>query len=185
MGVSSRIRTKGSKPETSSGAASSSPAPSRQGGDQSSVQPAAGGALKIGGRAPAIRSGAFDLAKLKGKRVVIFFYPKSDTPGCTKEACEFRDSSKKFTKLGTEIVGISPDKTEAQQKFAAKYDFKFTFVPDEDHAIAEAYGVWKEKSMYGRNYMGIERTTFLIGADGKIEKTSRRSNRRATPHRYW
>ena len=127
-------------------------------------------ALKAGDRAPEIRAGDFQVSKLRGKRVVIFFFPKSYTPGCTKEACEFRDASKKFTKLDTEIVGISPDKPEAQQKFAAKYGFAFTFVPDEDHAIAEAYDVWKEKSMYGRTYMGIERTTFLIGADGKIEK---------------
>ncbi len=170
MGVSSRIRTKSSQPETSSGAGSSSQAPSRQGGDQSPVQPTASGALKIGGRAPAIRSGAFDLAKLRGKRVVIFFYPKSDTPGCTKEACEFRDASKQFAKANAEIVGISPDKSEAQQKFAAKYTLPFTFVPDPDHSIAEAYGVWKEKSMYGRKYMGIERSTFVIGVDGKVEK---------------
>jgi len=127
-------------------------------------------AVEPGDRAPEIKVGAFQLSKLRGKQVVIFFFPKSDTPGCTKEACEFRDASKKFTKLDTEIVGISPDKTEAQQKFAEKYGFAYTFVPDTDHAIAEAYGVWKEKSMYGRTYMGIERTTFLIGADGKIEK---------------
>jgi peroxiredoxin Q/BCP len=126
--------------------------------------------LKSGDRAPEIRSGDFQLSKLRGKRVVIFFFPKSDTPGCTKEACEFRDASKKFAKRDAEIVGISPDKPEAQQKFAAKYGFEYTFVPDPDHSIAEAYGVWKEKSMYGRTYMGIERTTFLIGADGKIEK---------------
>jgi peroxiredoxin Q/BCP len=126
--------------------------------------------LKSGDRAPEIRSGDFQLSKLRGKRVVIFFFPKSDTPGCTKEACEFRDASKKFAKRDAEIVGISPDKTEAQQKFAAKYGFEYTFVPDPDHSIAEAYGVWKEKSMYGRTYMGIERTTFLIDVDGKIEK---------------
>ncbi|HWZ29786.1 MAG TPA: thioredoxin-dependent thiol peroxidase [Bryobacteraceae bacterium] len=126
--------------------------------------------LKSGDRAPEIRSGDFQLSKLRGKRVVLFFFPKSDTPGCTKEACEFRDASKKFAKRDAEIVGISPDKTEAQQKFAAKYGFEYTFVPDPDHSIAEAYGVWKEKSMYGRTYMGIERTTFLIGVDGKIEK---------------
>jgi peroxiredoxin Q/BCP len=170
MGVSSRIRTKNSKPETSPVVGSSGQAPSRQGGDESPVQPAVSGALKIGGRAPAIRSGAFDLAKLRGKRVVIFFYPKSDTPGCTKEACEFRDASKQFAKANAEIVGISPDKSEAQQKFAAKYSLPFTFVPDPDHSIAEAYGVWKEKSMYGRKYMGIERSTFVIGTDGKVEK---------------
>jgi thioredoxin-dependent peroxiredoxin len=126
--------------------------------------------LQPGDRAPQIRSGAFELSKLRGKRVVLFFFPKSDTPGCTKEACEFRDASKKFAKLDTEIVGISPDESEAQQKFAANYGFEFTFVADPDHSIAEAYGVWKEKNMYGRKYMGVERTTFLIGADGKIEK---------------
>jgi peroxiredoxin Q/BCP len=126
--------------------------------------------LKSGDRAPEIRSGGFQLSKLKGKRVVLFFFPKSDTPGCTKEACGFRDASKQFAKADTEIVGISPDKAEAQQKFAAKYGFDYTFVPDPDHAIAGSYGVWKEKSMYGKKYMGIERTTFLIGADGKIEK---------------
>jgi peroxiredoxin Q/BCP len=164
MGVSSKIHTKSSEPATSPGAASSSSA------SLGPTQPAASGALQIGGRAPAIRSGDFDLGKLRGKRVVIFFYPKSDTPGCTKEACEFRDASKQFAKANAEIVGISPDKSEAQQKFAAKYTLPFTFVPDPDHSIAEAYGVWKEKSMYGRKYMGIERSTFVIGADGKVEK---------------
>ena len=129
-----------------------------------------GMSLQLGDRAPEIRSGAFDLSKLRGKRVVLFFFPKSDTPGCTKEACEFRDASEKFSKLDTEIVGVSPDEAAAQQKFAAKYGFEFSFVADTDHSIAEAYGVWKEKNMYGRKYMGIERTTFLIGADGKIEK---------------
>ncbi len=101
---------------------------------------------------------------------MIFFFPKSDTPGCTKEACEFRDAFPKFSKLDAEIVGISPDKAEAQQKFAVKYGFQYQFVPDVDHAIAEAYGVWKEKSMYGKKYMGIERTTVVVGADGKIAR---------------
>jgi len=126
--------------------------------------------LKIGDRAPAVKSGTFDLAKCKGKRVVLFFYPKSDTPGCTKEACGFRDATKQFSKANAEIVGISPDKSEAQQKFAAKYSLPFTFVPDPDHSIAEAYGVWKEKSMYGRTYMGIERSTFVVDENGKIAK---------------
>ena len=126
--------------------------------------------LKTGDRAPGIRSGAFDLSKLRGKRVVIFFYPKSDTPGCTKEACEFRDALTQFAKANAEIVGISPDKTEAQQKFATKYSLPYTLVPDADHSIAEAYGVWKEKSMYGKKYMGIERSTFVVDETGKIEK---------------
>src|ERR1700723_3200548 len=125
-------------------------------------------ALQAGDPAPQIRSGDFQLSKLRGKQVVLFFYPKSDTPGCTKEACEFRDAAKSFSKHDAEIVGISPDKPEAQAKFAAKYGFPYAFVADPDHSIAEAYGVWKEKSMYGRKYMGIERTTFLIGGDGKI-----------------
>jgi peroxiredoxin Q/BCP len=127
-------------------------------------------ALQGGDPAPEIRSGGFQLSKLRGKKVVLFFFPKSDTPGCTKEACEFRDASKNFSKLDAEIVGVSPDQPEAQAKFAAKYGFHYTFVSDPDHAIAEDYGVWKEKSMYGRKYMGIERTTFLIGADGKIAR---------------
>jgi peroxiredoxin Q/BCP len=127
-------------------------------------------ALQIGDKAPEIKSGAFQLSKLKGKRVVLFFYPKSDTPGCTKEACEFRDLSKKFDKQETLIVGLSPDKPEAQEKFATKYGRPYAFVADPDHSIAEAYDVWKEKSMYGKKYMGIERTTFLVGADGKIAK---------------
>jgi thioredoxin-dependent peroxiredoxin len=127
-------------------------------------------ALKVGDRAPNVKSDSFDLAKLRGKRVVIFFYPKSDTPGCTKEACEFGDASKQFAKANAEIVGCSPDKTEAQQKFATKYSLPYTFVPDPDHSIAEAYGVWKEKSMYGKKYMGIERTTFVVDEVGKVEK---------------
>jgi peroxiredoxin Q/BCP len=127
-------------------------------------------ALQIGDKAPEIKSGGFQLSKLKGKRVVLFFYPKSDTPGCTKEACEFRDLSKKFDKHETMIVGLSPDRPEAQQKFATKYGLPYAFAADPDHSIAEAYGVWKEKSMYGKKYMGIERTTFLVGADGKITK---------------
>jgi peroxiredoxin Q/BCP len=126
--------------------------------------------LQTGDRAPEIRADDFQLSKLKGKHVVIFFFPKADTPGCTRESCDFRDHSKKFAKLNAEIVGISPDKTEAQQRFAEKYDLPYTFVPDPDHAIAEAYGVWKEKKNYGKTYMGIERTTFLIDPQGKIAK---------------
>ncbi len=126
--------------------------------------------LKSGDRAPDIQAGSFKLSALKGKTVVLFFFPKADTPGCTKESCEFRDSQKQFAKHNTEIVGISPDKTESQAKFAAKFSLPYSFVPDTDHAIAEAYGVWKEKSMYGRKYMGIERTTFVIDPHGKIAR---------------
>jgi peroxiredoxin Q/BCP len=135
----------------------------------------AGHALQEGDAAPDIRldddkGKPFHLADLKGKNVVLYFYPKADTPGCTKEACEFRDNSKKFTKADTVIVGVSPDKSAAQSKFKDKFDLPFTLLADIEHKTAEDYGVWKEKSMYGRTYMGIERTTFLIGKDGKIKK---------------
>ena len=112
----------------------------------------------------------FDLSSLKGKNVVLYFYPKADTPGCTKESCEFRDTSKKLTKANTVIVGVSPDSTKAQSKFKEKFDLPFTLLADVEHKVAEDYGVWKEKSMYGKKYMGIERTTFVIDSTGKIKK---------------
>jgi peroxiredoxin Q/BCP len=131
--------------------------------------------LKEGDKAPDIRvrtdSGEeFRLSGLKGKRVVLYFYPKADTPGCTTESCEFRDGIQAFAKKGATVIGISPDKPAAQAKFKEKYDLPFTLLADEDKAAAEAYGVWKEKNMYGKKVMGIERTTFIIGPDGKIEK---------------
>ncbi|MGA8027300.1 MAG: thioredoxin-dependent thiol peroxidase [Bryobacteraceae bacterium] len=112
----------------------------------------------------------FQLSSLKGKHVVLYFYPKADTPGCTKESCEFRDTSQKFSKANTVIVGVSPDATKAQAKFKDKFDLPFTLLADVDHQAAEAYGVWKEKSMYGKKYMGIERTTFVIDPQGVIKK---------------
>lgn len=112
----------------------------------------------------------FELSSLRGKNVVLYFYPKADTPGCTKEACSFRDNSAKFSKGNTVIVGVSPDPERAQAKFKEKFGLPFTLLADTDHKAAEAYGVWKEKSMYGRKYMGIERTTFVIDPAGKIKK---------------
>jgi thioredoxin-dependent peroxiredoxin len=131
--------------------------------------------LKVGDQAPEIRvqtdSGeTFRLSDLKGKRVVLYFYPKADTPGCTTEACEFRDASQELEEKGAVVVGVSPDKPAAQAKFKQKYNLPFTLLADEEKSAAEAYGVWKEKNMYGRKVMGIERTTFVIGPDGKIEK---------------
>jgi thioredoxin-dependent peroxiredoxin len=131
--------------------------------------------LKEGDQAPDIElltdSGEpFRLADLKGQRVVLYFYPKADTPGCTIEACEFRDDIRKFAGKGAAVVGVSPDKPAAQAKFKTKYDLPFSLLADENKAAAEAYGVWKEKNMYGKKVMGIERTTFVIGPDGKIEK---------------
>jgi peroxiredoxin Q/BCP len=112
----------------------------------------------------------FRLSDLKGRRVVLYFYPKADTPGCTTEACEFRDHLKQFAKKEAAVVGISPDKPEAQAKFKNKYSLPFTLLADEDKSAAQAFGVWKEKNMYGKKVMGIERSTFVIGPDGKIEK---------------
>lgn len=112
----------------------------------------------------------FELSSLRGKNVVLYFYPKADTPGCTKEACSFRDNSAKFSKENTVIVGVSPDPERAQAKFKEKFGLPFTLLADTDHKAAEAYGVWKEKSMYGRKYMGIERTTFVIDPEGRIKK---------------
>ncbi|HEV3330802.1 MAG TPA: thioredoxin-dependent thiol peroxidase [Bryobacteraceae bacterium] len=131
--------------------------------------------LQEGNRAPDIRvqtdtGEEFRLSGLQGKRVVLYFYPKADTPGCTTEACEFRDDVKAFAKKGAAVVGISPDKPAAQAKFKQKYGLPFTLLADEEKAAAQAYGVWKEKNMYGKKVMGIARTTFVIGPDGKIEK---------------
>jgi peroxiredoxin Q/BCP len=131
--------------------------------------------LKEGDSAPDIRVRThagedFRLSDLEGKRVVLYFYPKADTPGCTVEACEFRDGLKAFAKKGVVVVGVSPDKPAAQAKFKQKYGLPFTLLADEEKAAAQAYGVWKEKNMYGKKVMGIARTTFVIGPDGKIEK---------------
>ena len=131
--------------------------------------------LKVGDQAPDIRvqtdSGeTFQLSAMKGKRVVLYFYPKADTPGCTTESCEFRDSASALAKKGAAVIGISPDKPAAQAKFKQKYGLTFPLLADEDEQAAQAYGVWQEKNMYGHKTMGIVRTTFVIGPDGRIEK---------------
>ena len=131
--------------------------------------------LKVGDQAPDIQLHTdtdedFRLSDMKGKRVVLYFYPKADTPGCTLEACEFRDGIAGFKKKGTAVIGISPDKPTAQAKFKEKYDLPFTLLADQDKAAAEAYGVYQEKNMYGKKVMGIVRTTFVIGPDGRIEQ---------------
>lgn len=113
---------------------------------------------------------AFELSSLKGQNVVLYFYPKADTPGCTKESCEFRDTSEKLTVANTVIVGVSPDTTKAQAKFKQKFNLPFVLLADVNHEAAEAYGVWKEKSMYGKKYMGVDRTTFVIDGEGNIKK---------------
>jgi peroxiredoxin Q/BCP len=126
--------------------------------------------LKEGDQAPAIPA----LEQFRGKRVVLYFYPKADTPGCTAESCEFRDHVGDFAKKGATVAGISPDKPAANEKFKTKYDLPFTLLSDEDKSAAQAFGVWKEKLMYGKKVMGIERSTFVIGPDGRIEKIYRK-----------
>jgi len=113
---------------------------------------------------------AHALADYAGQPVVIYFYPKDDTPGCTKESCAFQDNLPKFKKSKAAVLGMSMLDSKSKAKFAKKYDLTFPLLADEDHAVMEKYGVWQEKSMYGRKYMGVARTTYLIGADGKVVK---------------
>jgi peroxiredoxin Q/BCP len=110
------------------------------------------------------------LKKLRGRKVILYFYPKDDTSGCTTEACEFRDLFPRFSALDAVVLGVSPDDVKSHVKFKQKYDLPFTLLADTDHAVAERYGVWKEKSMYGRKYMGVERTTFVIDEEGRIAR---------------
>ena len=110
------------------------------------------------------------LSKLKASPIVLYFYPKDDTPGCTKEACNFRDAFADYKKAGAVILGVSPDDPESHAKFAKKFELPFTLLADPDHQVCESYGVWKEKNMYGKKYMGVERTTFVIDAKGIVRK---------------
>lgn len=132
-------------------------------------------ALKIGDKAPAFKlknqdAETISISDFKGKPVVLYFYPKDDTPGCTKEACNFRDEFPKFGKLQAEIIGISTDSVESHKKFAEKYKLPFNLLADEKKEIVEKYGVWQEKNMYGKKYMGVVRTTFILDGEGKIRK---------------
>ncbi|MFM8792874.1 MAG: thioredoxin-dependent thiol peroxidase, partial [Solirubrobacterales bacterium] len=110
------------------------------------------------------------LADFAGTRVVLYFYPRADTPGCTTQACGIRDRATDYAEAGVEVLGISPDPVEDIAGVAAKNDLAFTLLADPDHEVAEAYGTWVEKSMYGKKYMGVQRATFIIGKDGKVEK---------------
>ena len=132
-------------------------------------------ALKIGSKAPAFSLPAdsgetVSLSGLKGKPVVLYFYPRDDTPGCTVEACEFRDSWADVRKTGAVVLGVSPDGVTSHGKFRAKFKLPFPLLADEDHAVAQAYGAWGEKSMYGKKYQGVLRSTFVVGPDGKIAR---------------
>jgi len=117
--------------------------------------------------------GDITLSKLRGKKVVLYFYPKDDTPGCTIQACDFRDAAPSFAGVDAVVLGVSADSVASHRTFRAKYDLNFPLLADESHEVAEAYGVWKEKSMYGRKFMGIERSTFLIDEKGDVERVWR------------
>ena len=131
--------------------------------------------LKEGTAAPAFttKDAEGDIVRLedfRGQKVVLYFYPKDDTPGCTKEACSFRDAFSKFKKRGIQVFGVSPDGEASHKKFAAKYKLPFTLLADTDNAISDTYGVYGQKKFMGRTYMGVNRTTFLIDEKGKIKK---------------
>jgi thioredoxin-dependent peroxiredoxin len=113
------------------------------------------------------------LSALQGKPVVLYFYPKDDTPGCTRQACDIRDAWEEFERAGAVVLGLSPDGEASHAKFKAKYGLPFPLLADTDHAVSEAYGVWKEKSFAGKKYMGVERSTFVVAADGTIARVMR------------
>ena len=131
--------------------------------------------LEVGDKAPAFElprdgEGGISLKSLKGRKLVLYFYPKDDTSGCTREAIDFNALKKDFAKAGAEIIGVSPDTVKSHDKFKAKHGLDIALIADEDKTMLEAYGVWTENSMYGRKYMGVERTTFLIDGAGKIAR---------------
>lgn len=135
--------------------------------------------LDVGDVVPDLKLSADDgqtvsLRDFSGRRVVLYFYPKDDTSGCTAQACDLRDEITYFNDLGVDVIGVSPDSVASHVKFKTKYDLNFPLLADEDHALSEAFGVWTQKSMYGRTYMGIERSTFIIEADGHISAAWRK-----------
>ncbi len=135
--------------------------------------------LKVGDPAPAFTAPSdsgqdLSLEDFRGEKVILYFYPKDNTPGCTKEACDFRDATDRLQSKGVTILGVSPDGVASHQKFRKKYSLPFPLVVDQDHRIAEAYGVWQEKSLYGRKFMGIVRSTFVIDEKGEIAEVHRK-----------
>ncbi len=135
--------------------------------------------IEPGAKAPAFTLAADDgkkvkLSDLAGKPVVLYFYPADDTPGCTKEACAFRDLKSELAKLGAQVLGVSPDDVASHVKFKGKFELNFPLLADPDHAVAEKYGAWREKNMYGKKSMGVQRSTYLIDADGRVAQVWKR-----------
>jgi peroxiredoxin Q/BCP len=144
--------------------------------------------IEKGSKAPDFKLAADDgstvaLEDLKGKKVVLYFYPKDDTPGCTTQACDLRDAMPKFDDIDAVVLGVSPDSVKSHQKFKKKFDLNFPLLADEDHKVAEAYGVWQEKNNYGIKALGIVRSTFLIDEQGKIIDVWRKV--KAAEHADW
>ena len=143
-------------------------------------------ALEVGQPAPEFSLSDSDghshsLADYRGRYVVLYFYPRDDTPGCTKQACSFRDNLPHFSNLNAVVLGVSTDGVESHRRFAEKYGLPFTLLADESHAVNEAYGVWKERSMAGKTFMGTERTTFLIDPEGHIARIWEKANAEQNP----
>ena len=135
--------------------------------------------LKTGDPAPDFTLAADDgssvrLSDLRGRKIILYFYPRADTPGCTVEACEFRDEMQRIDESGAVVLGVSPDEVADVRKFREKFDLPFRLLADADHRVAEAYDVWREKSMFGKTFWGVERTTYVIGEDGRIERVYER-----------
>ncbi len=137
--------------------------------------------IEPGSKAPDFSLSADDgqkvkLSALKGTPVVLYFYPKDDTPGCTREACAFRDRKKELVKLGAKVLGVSPDDVASHVKFRDKFELNFPLLADADHKVADKYGAWREKNMYGKKSLGIQRSTYLIDADGRVAKVWKKVN---------
>jgi peroxiredoxin Q/BCP len=135
--------------------------------------------VEVGSKAPDFTlpsdaGGEVTLSGLRGKKVVLYFYPKDDTPGCTMQACDFRDAMPSFEGVDAVVLGVSADSVESHRRFRAKFGLNFPLLEDQGHEVAEAYGVWKEKSMYGKKFMGIERSTFLIDEKGTVARVWRK-----------
>jgi len=134
------------------------------------LQPAPDFTLPAIGSADVVKDGQVQLSALRGKNTVLYFYPKDDTPGCTSEACSFRDADHEMQKRGVVVLGVSADDIASHQKFAEKYGLSFPLLADTDTAVSQLYGVWKERNMYGRKFMGVNRETFLIDKEGVVRK---------------
>ncbi len=173
-GKSKPSKTKSTKTSTRA-TAKGKPTAKKTAATKSGATAAGSTTLKEGQTAPTFMLPDADgnmvsLKDFKGKKVVLYFYPKDDTPGCTKEACSFRDGAAELKKKKAVVLGVSPDSVKSHGKFHDKFDLNFPLLADEDKTVVQAYGVWKEKSMYGRTYMGVERTTFIIDEKGKIAR---------------